>query len=71
MMALDSHDSADCGLPALSDTDKIMCGIAGFLDLKRRFGIKNAAVLARTMADRISDRDPMQVAPEEWKRSWA
>ena len=35
-----------------------MCGIAGFLDLKRRFGNQDAAELARTMADRITHRGP-------------
>jgi len=35
-----------------------MCGIAGFLDLKRRFGNQDAAALARTMADRITHRGP-------------
>jgi asparagine synthase (glutamine-hydrolysing) len=35
-----------------------MCGIAGFLDLKRRFGNQDAAKLARTMADRITHRGP-------------
>src|ERR1700731_5491277 len=36
----------------------MMCGIAGFLDLKRRFGNQDAAELARTMADRITHRGP-------------
>ena len=35
-----------------------MCGIAGFLDLKRRFSQPQAAELARTMADRLSHRGP-------------
>ncbi|MBV8774491.1 MAG: asparagine synthase (glutamine-hydrolyzing) [Deltaproteobacteria bacterium] len=35
-----------------------MCGIAGFLDLKRRFGNQDAAALARMMADRIAHRGP-------------
>ena len=35
-----------------------MCGIAGFLDLKRRFSQPQAAELARTMADRLTHRGP-------------
>ncbi len=35
-----------------------MCGIAGFLDLKRRFGQPEATELARAMADRITHRGP-------------
>jgi asparagine synthase (glutamine-hydrolysing) len=35
-----------------------MCGIAGFLDLKRRFSQPEAAELARVMADRIGHRGP-------------
>ena len=35
-----------------------MCGIAGFLDLKRRLGGPQAAKLARTMADRVTHRGP-------------
>jgi asparagine synthase (glutamine-hydrolysing) len=35
-----------------------MCGIAGFLDLKRRFGQLEAAELARAMADRLTHRGP-------------
>jgi asparagine synthase (glutamine-hydrolysing) len=35
-----------------------MCGIAGFLDLRRRFDQFNAAELARKMADRLTHRGP-------------
>src|SRR5438477_1213831 len=35
-----------------------MCGIAGFLDLKRRFGNQDSGDLARVMADRIWHRGP-------------
>ena len=35
-----------------------MCGIAGFLDLKRRFNQSQAAELAQTMADRLAHRGP-------------
>src|SRR5271166_4983076 len=35
-----------------------MCGIAGFLDLKRRFNQLEAATLAQTMADRLTHRGP-------------
>ena len=35
-----------------------MCGIAGFLDLKRRLDGPDAAKLARTMADRVTHRGP-------------
>ncbi|HUC08901.1 MAG TPA: asparagine synthase (glutamine-hydrolyzing) [Stellaceae bacterium] len=35
-----------------------MCGIAGFLDLKRRFGQREAAELASRMADRLTHRGP-------------
>ena len=35
-----------------------MCGIAGFLDLKRRFGNQDSGALARMMADRITHRGP-------------
>ena len=35
-----------------------MCGIAGFLDLQRRFPQRTAAGLARTMADRLARRGP-------------
>src|SRR5437762_7571024 len=35
-----------------------MCGIAGFLDLKRRFGNQDSGALARMMAERITHRGP-------------
>src|SRR5437763_2269018 len=35
-----------------------MCGIAGFLDLKRRFNNRDAGELARAMADRLAHRGP-------------
>jgi asparagine synthase (glutamine-hydrolysing) len=35
-----------------------MCGIAGFLDLKRRFSREEALELARDMADRLGHRGP-------------
>jgi asparagine synthase (glutamine-hydrolysing) len=35
-----------------------MCGIAGFLDLKRRFSNQDLGELARQMADRIAHRGP-------------
>jgi asparagine synthase (glutamine-hydrolysing) len=35
-----------------------MCGIAGFLDLRRRFGNQDAAELAGRMADRLTHRGP-------------
>jgi asparagine synthase (glutamine-hydrolysing) len=37
---------------------EIVCGIAGFLDLRRRFGHQEAAQLARAMADRLLHRGP-------------
>ena len=43
-------------LVALEQRD--MCGIAGFLDLKRRFGNQDSGELARMMADRITHRGP-------------
>jgi asparagine synthase (glutamine-hydrolysing) len=35
-----------------------VCGIAGFLDLKQRFGDEEATDLARAMADRLTHRGP-------------
>jgi asparagine synthase (glutamine-hydrolysing) len=35
-----------------------MCGIAGFLDLRRRFSNHDAGELARAMADRVTHRGP-------------
>ena len=35
-----------------------MCGIAGFLDLRRRFSNQDARELARAMADRLTHRGP-------------